>query len=205
MKRFTQVAIIGEFQEGKSTLINSLVGEEVARTGYGKRTTDCVNAYALPGSDCILLDTPGINHSMEDNASTCLGTEHADAFVLMIAGKVLSPSMVDYVQRIVVSPSGFRRPLIPIINDHGANVGIAGESIAALRDAGVNPILFGERMPRIDARCFGKDTGLEYYRGGEAQLRYLFGISPCSNPSPITRICAMLKTVQQLTSFSKNV
>ena len=122
MKRLTQVAIIGEFQEGKSTLINSLVGEEVARTGYGKRTTDCVNAYALPGSDCILLDTPGINHSMEDNASTCLGTEHADAFVLMIAGKVLSPSMLDYVQRIVVSPSGTMMDIIPFGEELTGNV-----------------------------------------------------------------------------------
>lgn len=205
MRMRTQVAIIGEFQDGKSTLVNSLMRACVAQTGYGRRTTSAVSSYDLPGSDCSLLDTPGFNHSQADNDHACAGTEQADAFLLMIGRKALSPSVIDYVQKIIVSPSGFKRPLIPIINDYGSSIGIAAESIAGLRDAGIHPILFGEDMPCIDARCFGKDTGLEYYRGGEAQLRYLFGISPCSNPSPITRICAMLKTVQQLTSFSKNV
>lgn len=205
MNELTQVAIIGEFQDGKSTLVNSLVGECVAQTGYGIRTTDSVSSYILPGSDCALLDTPGINCSLEDNGCTVHGTEHADAFLLMIAGKVVSPSTIEYVQRIIVSPSGFRRPLIPIINDHGATPGIADESIAALRDAGVNPILFGTRVPRIDARFFGKDAGREYYHDGESKLRYLFGIAPYSSPSPITRICAMMKTIQHITTISYSV
>lgn len=205
MNNLTQVAIIGEFQDGKSTLINSLVGADVARTGYGRRTTASVTGYLLPGSDCMLLDTPGINHSLEDNACTIHGTDHADAFVLMIAGKALSPSVVDYVKKISVSTSGFRRPVIPIINDHGASAAISGESIAALKDAGVNPVLFGESMPRIDARSLGKDSGLAGYHAGEAKLRYLFGMAPGANPSPITRICAMMKTIQQITALADNV
>ena len=107
MRMRTQVAIIGEFQDGKSTLVNSLMRAYVAQTGYGRRTTSTVSSYDLPGSDCSLLDTPGFNHSQADNDHACAGTEQADAFLLMIGRKALSPSVIDYVQKIIVSPSGF--------------------------------------------------------------------------------------------------
>jgi hypothetical protein len=88
---------------------------------------------------------------------------------------------------------------------YGSSIGIAAESIAGLRDAGIHPILFGEDMPCIDARICGKESATDDYTDGDAKLAYLLGIAPHSDPSPMTRICAMLKTVQQLTSFSKNV
>ena len=198
MSKRTQVAIIGEFQDGKSTLVNSLMRAYVAQTGYGRRTTSAVSSYDLPGSDCSLLDTPGFNHSQADNDHACAGTEQADAFLLMIGRKVLSPSVIDYVQTIIVSPSGFKRPLIPIINDYGSSIGIAAESIAGLRDAGIHPILFGENMPCIDARICGKESATDDYTDGDAKLAYLLGIAPHSDPSPMTRICAMAKTIHQL-------
>lgn len=197
MNKRTRVAIIGEFQDGKSTLINSLMRDDVAQVGYGTRTTRNVCAYDLPGSDCTLLDTPGFNLSQMDNDCTRSGTRDADAFLLMLGRKVISPSLIAYVQEIIVSPDGFKRPLIPIINEYGSSVGIGAESIAGLRDAGVNPILFGEKMPCIDARVCGKESAMDDYSEDDAKLAYLFGIAPRCNPSPITRICAMLRTVQQ--------
>ncbi|PJG83342.1 GTPase [Caviibacterium pharyngocola] len=53
-----QVMVYGAYNAGKSTLINALQGEEIAKTG-DIPTTDSVDRYQW--NDIILLDTPGVN------------------------------------------------------------------------------------------------------------------------------------------------
>ncbi len=68
------IAFIGSSGVGKSTLVNTLVGEEILRTsglrndGQGRHTTTHREAILLPGGG-ILIDTPGMRE---------LGLESAD-------------------------------------------------------------------------------------------------------------------------------
>jgi len=50
------IAFIGVTNTGKSTMINSLIGKEVAEIGCGE-TTKKITAYS--GADCVLWDLPG--------------------------------------------------------------------------------------------------------------------------------------------------
>ena len=193
LSMLTRVAIIGEFLQGNAPLLNSPLKGYIAQNAYTKCTLDNVESYLLTGSDCVLLDTLTHRPASEDADSMQQGTEHADAFLLLIDEKTLSPGMIDYVQRIIVSPSGYRRPLIPIIHSRNNYSTISRESIDGLRKAGVNPVLFGEQIPH-----FGNELSQEDFSDGEARLHYLFGIAPHNNPSPITRICAMAKTIHQI-------
>lgn len=195
----TKIAVIGEFQDGKSSLINALMGGDVAATGQGSRTTAEVNYYELPHSDCVLLDTPGYNCNEADDRTTVAGTQEADAFLLLLARKEISPGLREYTKRMISTPDGRLRPFLPLINDHGGNNGlIASESVAFLRAAGLHPLLFGDDMAEIHARCWEKEAFADDYREGERRLKYLLGIEPQAATSPITRICAMMKALQQI-------
>lgn len=54
------VAIIGDFQIGKSTFVNCLVGLNVADVGRGKSTTHKNKSYLI-GNGVTVIDTPGFN------------------------------------------------------------------------------------------------------------------------------------------------
>lgn len=196
----TKIAIIGEFQDGKSSLINALMGEDVAATGYGRRTTAEVTPYELPLGDCILLDTPGGNHDGGDDTTTLAGTMAADAFILLLARKEVSPELCQYTKRLISNEEGQMRPFLPLINDHGGcNFNISQESIAAFKMAGLHPLLFGNEMPVVHAQRWNKEIFAEDYANDERRLKYLLGMEPQAIPSPITRICAMMKALQHIT------
>lgn len=55
-----EVAIIGDFQIGKSTFTNCLVGQKVAAVGRGKSTTHENKSYPI-GNGVSVIDTPGFN------------------------------------------------------------------------------------------------------------------------------------------------
>ena len=59
------ISIIGRTNAGKSTLLNSLVGEKVAITTYKSQTTRTVIRAIVnrPNSQMIFIDTPGIHKS----------------------------------------------------------------------------------------------------------------------------------------------
>ena len=57
-----QVMILGNYNAGKSSLINALLGEEVAAIGDIPNT---VNAGRYEWNNCCLLDTPGVNAPIE--------------------------------------------------------------------------------------------------------------------------------------------
>lgn len=197
-----RLAIIGEFQYGKSTLINALCGRECAETGYGVATTSEAVEYPLPGTNIILIDTPGFNNSDEDTEQAYAGIEQADACLLMLSDRMLAGRVLGNVLSALSLPGGYHKPVIPIINDRGANnKAIARNSIAALRRH-LHPILFGETMPIIHAERWNIGQNLPIHDLGIRQLQYLLGINPRSSVSPLEKICCLHKELKSCFTFS---
>lgn len=201
-----KLAIAGEFQDGKSTLINALCGIDCAKTGQGIATTAKVKAYGVPGVDIVLLDTPGFNAKGVDSEQACAGIAAADACMYMLSNTQFTARMFMDMKKALQLPGGHYKPLIPIINDRDRNNhAIARESIAEMKLQGLHPILFGEDVPVIHALAWRKGKVQdEEHKQGIRRIKYLLGIEPYSNPSPITKICAMIKTIQQLTEAKHN-
>ncbi|MGN0811862.1 MAG: GTPase domain-containing protein [Akkermansia muciniphila] len=195
-----KVAIIGEFQDGKSTLINALSGQFRAETGWGTATTSKVEEYSLPGTDCILLDTPGFNYPREgDGSTTYSGIQDADAFLLLLSQVQATDKLLDEVQRCMRVGSKGRRPIIPLINDRDRNNrAIQDISVAKMHRRGFHPILFGSEMPCFNARRWEKGRQDEDDYAGIRRLKYLLGIHPSRIPSPLTLICGIMGITQRV-------
>lgn len=189
-----KVAIAGDFQDGKSTLINALCGNDCAATGYGLATTREIHEYTLPGTGITLIDTPGFNATREGDAGqACLGIEHADACLFMLSTQQFTDRMFQDIQSALALPGGGYKPFIPLINDRGRNnQSIAQASVASMRLCGLQPILFGEEMPVIHAKAWQKGRlDDEEYEQGIRRLQYLLGIAPRQRLSPLERICIL--------------
>ncbi len=84
----TTVAIVGEFQIGKSTIVNCLLESCKAVTGVGLRTTAKNQRYELtPLVD--LIDTPGFGAFEADDATASSAIKDAFAFVFVMEAKML--------------------------------------------------------------------------------------------------------------------
>jgi len=62
------VAVVGDFQIGKSTLVNALIGDNRAEMGRGRSTTKENRCYRL-ADDVELVDTPGFDAVLKDDAT----------------------------------------------------------------------------------------------------------------------------------------
>ena len=189
-----KVARAGDFQDGKSTLINALCGRDCADTGYGMATTQELHEYSLPGTGITLIDTPGFNATREGDArQACQGIEHADACLFMLSTQQFTDRMFQDIRDALALQGGGYKPFIPLINDRGRNnQAIAQASVASMRLCGLQPILFGEEMPVIHARAWQKGRlDDEEYEQGTRRLQYLLGIHPRQQVSPLERICIL--------------
>lgn len=92
------VAVIGRPNVGKSTLVNSLVGEKISIVSPTPQTTRnrIAGIFNPPGAQVVLLDTPGIhkphhqlNRRMVQAALDSLS--HADLIYLMVESRGLGP------------------------------------------------------------------------------------------------------------------
>jgi GTP-binding protein EngB required for normal cell division len=68
-----RVMILGRPAGGKSTLLNTLFGEELAETGYGKPITTEFKDYTVEGYGIVIRDSPGIELSEERPLELQLG------------------------------------------------------------------------------------------------------------------------------------
>lgn len=200
-----KVAIAGDFQDGKSTLINALCGNDCAATGYGLATTREIHKYTLPGTGITLIDTPGFNATREGDAEQASrGIEQADACLYMLSGRQFTDRMFRDIRPALAQPGGGYKPFIPFINDRCRNnAAIARASTARMRRFGLRPILFGEEMPVIQAKLWEKgQTDIEEYALGIRRLQYLLGISPRQAVSPLEKICCLHKELKSCFTFS---
>lgn len=186
-----KLAIAGDFQDGKSTLINALCGCDCAEVGYGIATTGEVQEYPIPGTDIILLDTPGFNANNKDSVQASKGIDQADVCMYMLSNTQFTERMFSEMETALTLPSGHYKPLIPIINDRDKNNhAIARNSVAKMKTLGLNPILFGDSIPVIHALAWRKGKVMEEeHELGMRRIKYLLGIEPHIRVSPLARIC----------------
>jgi len=76
------IMVFGNYNAGKSTLINALVGKEVARVADHPET-DCVTSY--PWRGYLLDDTPGIDAPIEHEQVTRAHLDASDAVLFVLA------------------------------------------------------------------------------------------------------------------------
>lgn len=203
----TLIALIGDFQDGKSTLINALCCSQVADVGdLSEPKTAEAATYPIPWTDCELMDTPGFNSVREaDDALTIAAARRADAFFLILRDAKLSESLQQKIIRCWQESSGTKRPLLPIINEWEEHpkkkqLQLNDNAVAILRKRNLMPILFGKEMPIVNAEDWSAHSRYrEEYEKGEQRLKYILGMEPQAIPSPMTRICAMMKALQHIT------
>ena len=86
-KGFT-IAVVGGFQRGKSTLVNALLGRDVAEMGQGLSTTHENREYPLSSSVAV-IDTPGFNANEDDDGTAAAAIDKADVVVYVHESKAL--------------------------------------------------------------------------------------------------------------------
>lgn len=150
-----RVAVVGDFQIGKSSLVNCLVSESCAETGEGYfPTTDAVAEYPFaPG--VRLVDTPGFNDARPElTKESEKAIESADVILFVKTEKTLGERDVG-----ILRLSG-GKPLLVLFNctdktlgrngwvlDHPENTETCGTIEARLAQDG-----FTSSMFRIDSR-----------------------------------------------------
>ena len=69
MKKILKISLVGRTNAGKSTLINSLVGENISITNKKINTTeDCIEgALNINKTQLIFFDTPGLSYLKDNN------------------------------------------------------------------------------------------------------------------------------------------
>ncbi|WP_150912790.1 GTPase [Marinobacter halotolerans] len=76
-----QVMIFGSYNAGKSSLINVLLGEEVAEVGDIPKTTAAAH---YEWNNCRLLDTPGVNAPIEHEQVTTSEIDRSELILFVI-------------------------------------------------------------------------------------------------------------------------
>lgn len=186
----TRVAVIGGSMAGNSALINELVGADVAEKVSGGSTKPGIHTYPLAEGDCVLLDIPS-SYYLPENA----GTDTADAILMVVHNRESLAHQLDDIRRMAVSSTGHKRPVLPVLYGSGDET-LPKMVIAGLEEIGIHPILFGEKMPVIFADASGMEPTVDDVHQGTAFIRYIMGIAPVAVPSPLTRICIMLQSIQ---------
>ena len=83
-----KIAVVGGFQRGKSTLVNALVGRDVAKMGRGRSTTHKNEEHPL-SSTVSIIDTPGFNANKDDDGTAVSAIDMADVVVYVHESKAL--------------------------------------------------------------------------------------------------------------------
>ncbi|ADO05357.1 GTPase [Helicobacter pylori] len=79
-KPIMNILLMGESGVGKSSLINALFGQEVAKAGVGKAITQHLEKHVNEEKDLILWDTKGIEAEDYQNTMESLKKEMEDSF-----------------------------------------------------------------------------------------------------------------------------
>lgn len=60
---FSEICIVGRSNVGKSSLINALTGQEIAKTSKAPGKTDKLHFITLPKLEANLVDSPGYGYA----------------------------------------------------------------------------------------------------------------------------------------------
>ncbi len=114
------ISIIGRPNVGKSTLLNTLLGEKIAITSSKPQTTRnrILGIMSRPGAQLVFMDTPGIHKPMhkmnEVMVKTALQTFKEVDVILMLVEATAEPGGGD--RYIIEALSGIKTPVILLIN-----------------------------------------------------------------------------------------
>ena len=95
------VAVVGGFQRGKSTLVNVLLGQDLAEMGRGLSTTHENRTYTLNPAVSI-IDTPGFNANGADDEAAVDAVRESDILVYVHESDSLGKTctrLFDTIQR----------------------------------------------------------------------------------------------------------
>lgn len=106
------VMVYGVYNAGKSTLINALVGAEVAEVGDIPKT-DRVDAYQY--GDVCILDTPGIDAPIEHESITREQLAKSDAVVFVLSSDGVLEEQQTYVEMGKILQA--KKPMLVVINN----------------------------------------------------------------------------------------
>lgn len=123
------IMLYGLFNAGKSTLINALVGKEVATEG-GVPTTAQVQAYNWRGY--TLLDSPGIDANVRHSATTQEQLLKSDLVVMVLNSRGATEERTTYQAVLQLLVAG--RQVIFVINNTD-DVDMASGEAASITDA----------------------------------------------------------------------
>ena len=95
------IMLYGMYSHGKSTLVNALLGKEVAEIGR-QPTTDKISAYEWENGHCTLIDTPGIQARIQDTKITEEQLKHCELVVFVVESGMVENHLVwDTLVRLV--------------------------------------------------------------------------------------------------------
>lgn len=173
------IAVLGQANAGKSTLVNALVGEKVSIVSPKPHTT----RYGIYGIVCykesqlIFVDTPGFIARPQGALQTFMDRAtkrsfyEADGFMVVVDVSIAAPPSISLIER------SKEKPLVIVLNKVDK---IPKERLLPLAEQ------YGAQTPHIAMTCATSESGVPYLREKIASLvpegPWLFG------PDDLTQI-----------------